>query len=109
MTGYDYTRHLCSLSKVSGYVSGEASQGPNLSEVTRGDKARHLYWWGDKQQLQAIFVNVTIGRFLPSGSQHDGLYGTARILSRAWAGTARNQPIGRYVTHCSTMIVNLPF
>ena len=42
-------------------------------------------------------------------SQHDGLYGTTRILGRAWASTARKQPIGHYVAPCSIMTVNLPF
>ena len=42
-------------------------------------------------------------------SQHDGLYGTTRILGRAWAGTARKHPIGHYVALCSIMTVNLPF
>ena len=30
-------------------------------------------------------------------SQHNGPYVTTRILGRAWAGTARKQPIGQYV------------
>ena len=41
----------------------EAQTGPR---VMRGDKARHLYLWGDGQQRQVIFVHVTIGRFLCS-------------------------------------------
>ena len=41
--------------------------------------------------------------------QHDGLYDTTRILGRAWAGTARKQPIGHYVAPCSIMTINLPF
>ena len=43
------------------------------------------------------------------GSQHDGLYGTTRILGRAWDGTARKRPISRYVAYCSIMTVNLHF
>jgi len=41
----------------------EAQTGPR---VTRGDKARHLYVWGDGQQWRVTFVHVTIGRFLRS-------------------------------------------
>jgi hypothetical protein len=55
------------ISKVTGHVSAEASRGPNWSEVTRGDKARHLYLWDDGQQWRVTFVHVTIGRFLRSG------------------------------------------
>ena len=54
------------VSKVTGHVSAEASRGPNWSEVTHGDKACHLYLWGDGQQRQVTFVHVTIGRILRS-------------------------------------------
>ena len=60
------------VSKVTGHVSGEASRGPNWSEVMHGDKGCHLYLWGDGQQLQVIFVDVTIGRFFHSERKEEG-------------------------------------
>ena len=54
------------VSKVTGHVSTEASRGQTGPRVTRGDKARHLYLWGDGQQRQVTFVHVTIGRILRS-------------------------------------------
>ena len=38
--------------------------------VTREDKARHLYLWGDGQQWKVTFAHVTIGRFLRSASTY---------------------------------------
>ena len=62
----------------------EAQTGPR---VTRGDKARHLYLWGDGQQWQVTFVRVTIGHFLHSVRHEEPmksmcLYETLDIISR---------------------------
>ena len=65
MTGVVKTRHISCL-KGDGprFCRGrEAQTGPR---VTRGDKARHLYLWGDGQQRQVTFVHVTISHFLRS-------------------------------------------
>jgi len=46
--------------------------------LARPRKARHLYWWGDGQQLQVTFVDVTIGRFFHSERRKKEKGGTRR-------------------------------
>ena len=51
--------------------------------------------WHDPKHGMTRNILGCVGTTVPClGSQHDGLYDTTRILDRAWAGTARKQPIG---------------
>ena len=100
----------CDISATQGVNSNRAGtwavpflDGPRHDHLAR-PKARHGMKYFGPCRYDTNTRAVPCLEF-----QHDGLYGTTRILGRAWAGTARKQPIGHYVAPCSIMTVNLPF